>query len=536
MKNKKIKKISYIPWRGTPKNDVVFDANEASWEYELKKQLKSLDIEIHTNDILPIKDADACLIFDNIFYKNIDYFIEMYNQKKLHKAVYIDYEPPTGHCKNHSKQGIKRLSKIFKYLITYDDDLVDGKRILKGNIGNFYSKELEYKKDFNDRKLITMITHGTNNEQIIGMLNYYNATSYYNEINTRKHKKELYTKRNSIASYLLEYHAEDFDLYGTLWPEKFKPVKKGELDRNEKLMAMSKYKFAVCFDSYKNQNGYISEKIFDAFNAKVIPIYLGASNVEKYIPKNCFIDFRDFANYKELMYFLEAMTEEEYEEYIASIEKYLTSDKYLKHFSSEASAKILCEALLRKQEDFSYAEAKENIDYFIKKREKVHKKRGISFYTTRYDNNGESISIIFTTKYYRKNEKGRYVVKANGIEVPKKEIKNERNIENYLDTEFECDFDDIDRFLSVKVYYLTENENVELFLSDLNPKFSKKIGLYLSYSKKKIYYPNIIKMSLFQKSIFLIFKDPKKFIHFFKEKIKCVVYRIRKFSMVKKRQ
>ena len=117
MKNKKIKKISYIPWRGTPKNDVVFDANEASWEYELKKQLKSLDIEIHTNDILPIKDADACLIFDNIFYKNIDYFIEMYNQKKLHKAVYIDYEPPTGHCKNHSKQGIKNYQKSLNILL-----------------------------------------------------------------------------------------------------------------------------------------------------------------------------------------------------------------------------------------------------------------------------------------------------------------------------------------------------------------------------------------------------------------------------------
>lgn len=36
---KKIKRITYIPWLGTPKNDYVFSLNKKGWEYEFKKIL-----------------------------------------------------------------------------------------------------------------------------------------------------------------------------------------------------------------------------------------------------------------------------------------------------------------------------------------------------------------------------------------------------------------------------------------------------------------------------------------------------------------
>lgn len=78
-------------------------------------------------------------------------------------------------------------------MITYDDDLVDGKRIIKGNIGNFYSGELKYKALISIKeKLITMITNNTGNEQIIGILNYYNASSYFNNINTKCTKRIIF--------------------------------------------------------------------------------------------------------------------------------------------------------------------------------------------------------------------------------------------------------------------------------------------------------------------------------------------------------
>lgn len=119
----------------------------------------------------------------------------------------------------------------------------------------------------------------------------------------------------------------------------FKSVKKGYIDRTKKLKVMSQYKFIVSFDSYSKQKGYISEKIFDAFNAKVVPIYLGAENINEYIPATCFIDFRKFKNYDELIIFLRTMTKETYEKYIYEIEKYLKSDHIKNIFLVKASAK-----------------------------------------------------------------------------------------------------------------------------------------------------------------------------------------------------
>ena len=64
-----IKKICYIPWIGTELKDQVFKNDKlGSWEYELQKILKKNGIEIHTVDILSVKDADAVIMFDNMFY------------------------------------------------------------------------------------------------------------------------------------------------------------------------------------------------------------------------------------------------------------------------------------------------------------------------------------------------------------------------------------------------------------------------------------------------------------------------------------
>lgn len=380
---KKISKISYIPFYGALTQDGVFEDNIYGWENALKKKLKKKNIEIHTNDILPIKEADGCLIFDNIFYSNLDYIWEMYKQKKLHKSVYIDYEPPTGHCKNHSNEGIIRLSKIFKHVITYNDDVIDNKRIVKGNIGNFYSKEIKEPIDFNKKKLVTMITSYINNEQIINILNHFNNTDYYNQENTPIHKNEIYSQREIAAKYLMKKCPKDFDLYGYNWNSEFDLVYKGPLDKQKKLSVLSKYKFIISYDSYKEQNGYISEKIFDAFQAKVIPVYWGAKNITDYIPKECFVDKRDFNSYDELYSYLTNMSEEEYNNKINSIDEFLKSDIYNNLFSSKASAKIIEKCLTDEISNFSYDEALTNLMWFEtqKQRTKNHKKEN-------KDNNG----------------------------------------------------------------------------------------------------------------------------------------------------
>ena len=54
----------------------------------------------------------------------------------------------------------------------------------------------------------------------------------------------------------------------------------------------NQYKFIICFENSKT-NGYITEKIFNVFHARSIPIYDGAPDIDNYINKNAYIKFDD---------------------------------------------------------------------------------------------------------------------------------------------------------------------------------------------------------------------------------------------------
>ena len=57
----------------------------------------------------------------------------------------------------------------------------------------------------------------------------------------------------------------------------------------ELLNIFNKYKFIICYENSYN-DGYITEKIFNCFYAKTIPIYNGALNINNYINNESFIN------------------------------------------------------------------------------------------------------------------------------------------------------------------------------------------------------------------------------------------------------
>src|SRR5207244_2755686 len=85
------------------------------------------------------------------------------------------------------------------------------------------------------------------------------------------------------------------------------------------------YKFCFCYENMGEQEGYITEKIFDSFTAGCVPIYLGATNITSYIPKECFIDRRDFASESDLYDFLKSIDRGTYNGYLKAIRSFLES-------------------------------------------------------------------------------------------------------------------------------------------------------------------------------------------------------------------
>ncbi len=88
----------------------------------------------------------------------------------------------------------------------------------------------------------------------------------------------------------------------------------------EGLQKASEYLFNFCPENTYHSlwsYGYLCEKLFRSFKSKTVGLYLGCYNVEDYVPKDLFIDLRDFynngiMNWSELTRYLVNFSEEKY--------------------------------------------------------------------------------------------------------------------------------------------------------------------------------------------------------------------------------
>ena len=158
----------------------------------------------------------------------------------------------------------------------------------------------------------------------------------------------------------------DFDLYGNGWgsgkvssnrwyrplnrifsylPDNRKIHSSWKGRAESKIEVLSKYKFNLCFENAKSYPGYITEKIFDCFKCGVVPIYLGPKEISEHIPKNSFLDRRNFKNDEELYLFIKNMREKEYDSYRRAALSFLnSSDSNL--FKSKVMAPWFVEKIL----------------------------------------------------------------------------------------------------------------------------------------------------------------------------------------------
>lgn len=133
---------------------------------------------------------------------------------------------------------------------------------------------------------------------------------------------ELYSRRRAIARWFGRHGKLPLDTFGV--PPMRVPGYCGRA--SDKQATLAQYRYALCLENDAHplwSAGYVTEKIFDCFYAFSVPVYLGASDVEKIIPPECFIDLRNFASLTALDEFLRAMSDDEYHGYLYAIEKFL---------------------------------------------------------------------------------------------------------------------------------------------------------------------------------------------------------------------
>jgi len=162
-------------------------------------------------------------------------------------------------------------------------------------------------------------------------------------------KGSLYGERIKAIKYFQASFPEQFDMFGQGWerdtlfpgvsPHKLFPCNKGTV--SSKHEAMRKYKFSLCYENSSNVYGYVTEKIFDSMRCGCVPIYLGAPDIEKYVPKICFIDRREFGSDQEVEQFILGTSKEKYASYLYAIKEFLNSASYLDRLPDRYAQRLI---------------------------------------------------------------------------------------------------------------------------------------------------------------------------------------------------
>ena len=159
---------------------------------------------------------------------------------------------------------------------------------------------------------------------------------------TSRFTGSLYQERLKVINFIQKNTKLDCDIYGQGWNRRtLIPYLSPHRQFNNymgvcssKVETMKNYKFSICFENSNNNLGYITEKIFDSLQAGCVPIYLGAPDIQEYIPPGCFIDHRNFTSYDELLKYLHSIDQQEFEEYLISINNFLHSESFIERLPS----------------------------------------------------------------------------------------------------------------------------------------------------------------------------------------------------------
>lgn len=91
-----------------------------------------------------------------------------------------------------------------------------------------------------------------------------------------------------------------------------------DLGRETKIDTVARYKFCLALEN-SSETDYVTEKLFDAFKAGSVPVYLGAPNVDEFAPAGSYINAADFSSPAELAAYLRHLidTPDAYEAYFA---------------------------------------------------------------------------------------------------------------------------------------------------------------------------------------------------------------------------
>lgn len=241
--------------------------------------------------------------------------------KVLH--IYLAHEPHLSRTYN-LKAGMDQLSRVLDYILSIYVDAANEQKGIYVTPG-YYNFDVRFSPAIQSPKYLLATVSGDKDAIL---------------------PKELYTARREVIDWFEKKHPDLFRFYGSGWSEKYKRYKTYGGPAKCKLACLSEATFSLCFENVRDQQGYITEKLFDGMNAGTVPVYWGGKDVFKWIPKDLFVDYRQFNTPEALFNGLIAMQKEEVQSYLERIHTWLHSENK-DIFSWKNTAQNLIECISR---------------------------------------------------------------------------------------------------------------------------------------------------------------------------------------------
>lgn len=309
--------------------------------FDFKEYFSRLGFIIkNSSEEYKLEDVKTLICFD---FEKLDSFVKKvihFNKDKINnhkiKLSAILWEPPLIIPNAYDRKTLK----YFDAILTWNNNLVDNKKIFKFH----WPEEFELNKkslSFNEKEFMCVI----------------------NENKMAIEEGELYSERKRMIDFFTNKE-EGINVFGRGWDEKqislisighvikrsknllvklikldfkffyfllnywfnFRKIKissvKGPF-KESVIEVTSRYKFSICLENTNAYPGYSTEKIFNCFNARTIPIYKGDKEIKSNLLQKSYIDLEEFKDYNSLRNYLINLTQEEYELYINNINLFL---------------------------------------------------------------------------------------------------------------------------------------------------------------------------------------------------------------------
>lgn len=298
----------------------------------LKKELISRGIEISTQDLISPEDADFVIHLDQV----PQFIVKQ-------RSFLIVSEPPLYSSEAWKEHNHQKFSKVFLHDSSYElkDPCLYKHLYYPIDMKGIVNMPIPSNEDFKNRNLACLINGSIANPK------------HHTSVGS------LIGERYSIIEWFSRNHPNEFDFYGRgiagknygmsfkglgvmqrIFPENWihtlskwiqkdiVRVYKGEVAPLEKSRVLNNYKFNFCFENTNNISGYVTEKIFDCFFSKTVPIYFGAPNIGELVPKDLFIDFRNYKSLNDLYIFMKSFTAKQ------AVDMFLKQEEFLKSSAS----------------------------------------------------------------------------------------------------------------------------------------------------------------------------------------------------------